>query len=134
MERWLVQRGGNPQNAAWWIFGITLVGGILVITVATWLISAVTVASATATSGRGLVRLVVYYAGQLVLLALIMRVIGSWLGAFRYNRWMRPVYLLTDWIIQPLQKIIPPVGVIDFTPLIAWFGIQMLLKWVVSVL
>ena len=134
MERWLLQRGGNPQNAAWWIFGLTLAGGIAVITVATWLISAAAIASTAATSGRGVVRLLVYYAGQLILLALIVRVIGSWIGAFRYSRWMRPAYLLTDWIIEPLQKIIPPVGMVDLTPLIAWFGIQILLRWVMSVL
>ncbi|MBI4500378.1 MAG: YggT family protein [Gemmatimonadetes bacterium] len=133
-EHWLLKRGGNPQNAAWWIFGIALIGGIVMITLATWIVGALAVASHTATSGRGIVRLIVYYTGQLILLALIIRVIGSWFGAFRFSKWMRPVYLITDWIIEPLRKIIPPVGMIDLTPLIAWFGIQIVLRWVMSVL
>jgi YggT family protein len=127
MEHWLVKNGHNPQNAPLWIFGITLVGGILVITTATWMIRQISFASSSASSGRGIFRLVVYYAGNLILLALIVRVIASWFGQFRYAKWMRPVYLLTDWIIKPLQKIIPPIGMIDITPMIAWFGVQILL-------
>ena len=130
MEALLVRRGGNPQNAAWWIFGIALVGGIVVISVATWLVGAFASAAATATSGRGVFHLIIYYAGQLLMLALIVRVIASWFGAFQYNRWVRPAYLLTDWFIVPLQKIIPPVGGFDLTPLVAWI----VLRWVLSVL
>ena len=72
--------------------------------------------------------MIIYYAGQLLMLALIVRVIASWFGAFQYNRWVRPAYLLTDWFIVPLQKIIPPVGGFDLTPLVAWI----VLRWVLS--
>lgn len=135
VERWLLRQGGNPQHAPWWLLGITVVGGILLITVAQWLVAQLARASFAAHSGpRGLLRLAVYYLGQLVLIALIVRVIASWFSVFRYSRWMRPVYLLTDWIVQPLRRIIPPLGMIDITPLVAWFAIRIVLSWLMGVL
>lgn len=135
VERWVHRRGGNPQNAPWWLLGTVVVGGILLITVAQWLVAQLGRVSFAATGGpRGALRLVVYYTGQLVLIALIVRVIASWLGAFRYSRWMRPVYLLTDWIVEPLRRIIPPIGMIDITPLVAWIAIRIVLSWLMGVL
>jgi YggT family protein len=132
MEHWVVQRGGNPQNAGWWIVGIALVAGILIVTLANALVNQI--AFIGAGGGRSPLWLVVYYAGRLVLLALIVRVIASWFGQFRYSRWMRPVYLLTDWIVEPLKRIIPPVGMFDLSPLVAWFLLQLLLGWLTRIL
>lgn len=134
-ERWVLRRGGNPQNAPWWLLGAVVVGGIVVITVAQWLVVVGARASfAVQTGPRGLLRLVVYYAGQAVLIALIVRVIGSWLGFFRYSRWMRPFYFLTDWIVEPLRRIIPPLGMFDITPLVAWIVIRIALSALMGVL
>ncbi len=135
IEGWLLGRGGNPQQAPWWLVGISLVGGILLITVLQGLGAALAQAFlAVRTGPRGLVRLAVYYAGQLILLALIVRVVASWFGLFRYHRWMRPVYVLTDWIVEPLRRVIPPIGMIDITPLVAWFALQLALGWLLRVL
>jgi YggT family protein len=134
VERRLVKSGGNPQNAGWWVFGVAVVGGIIVVSAAQWIAGQVALMSYAASSPRGFLRLVVFYAGQLVLFAIIARVIGSWLGVGRYNRWMRPAYLLTDWLIEPLRTIIPPLGMFDITPLIAWFGFRFLLGLLLRVL
>ena len=134
VERRLVKSGGNPQNAGWWVFGVAVVGGIVVVSAAQWVAGQVALMSYAASSPRGFLRLVVFYAGQLVLFAIIVRVIGLWLGAGRYNRWMRPAYVLTDWLILPLQKIIPPIGMLDITPLVAWFGFRFLLGLLLRVL
>jgi YggT family protein len=128
LERYLVRRGRNPQNAPWWLLGIVLAGDIALLVVGDWLLATLTATIVAAQAGpRGLARLVVYHAGQLVLLALIVRVVGSWFGAGRYARWMRPVYLLTDWIVRPLQRFVPPLGIVDITPLVAWLLLQLLL-------
>lgn len=125
LERWLLRRGGNPQHAGWWLMGIALVGGILLITLLEWLASALrSFGVASARGPRGVAYLLVFYAGQLIIIALIVRVIGSWLGAGRYNKWVRWSYRLTDWCIEPLRKIIPPIGMIDITPLVVWFLLQ----------
>jgi YggT family protein len=128
IEEWLLGRGGNPQHAGWWLLGATIIGGILIITFSEWLlVQVVRVTSAGASGPRGIARLVVYYAAGVVTIALIARVIGSWFGAGRYNRWMRPAYVLTDWIVNPLRKVVPTIGMIDISPLVAYFLIQFLL-------
>ena len=134
MERWLVRRGKNPQTAPWWLLGITVVGGILVITVSDWVVGTFLQGSAALRSGpRAIIRLLMYYAGQLVILALIIRVIASWFGKGRYNPWIRPTYLLTDWIVEPLRRIVPPIGMFDITPIVAWIVMQVLLSIVLRI-
>ncbi len=135
IETWQLRRGGNPHNAGWWLLGIGLVGGIVGVTVVDWLgMQLVRTAGAASTGPRGILRLFVYYATQLLRLALLIRVAGSWFGAGRYNRWVRWAYTLTDWIVEPLRKIIPPFGMIDFTPLIAWFAILIVRGWLIALL
>jgi len=120
IEYRLVRSGGNPVNAGWWLFGMSL---------AQWIVGQLSRVSYAARGG-GLLRLIVSYAVQVLQLAIIIRVIGSWMGVGRYNRWMRPVYLLTDWILEPLRRIIPPFAMgdmaIDLSPLVA-----LLLLWYV---
>jgi uncharacterized protein YggT (Ycf19 family) len=135
IERWLLNRGGNPQSAPWWLVGFAVVGGILSITLAEWVaFQATQVAGAGREGTRGIVRLLAYYAGWLVMAAILVRVIGSWFGVFRYSRWMRPAYVLTDWIIEPLRKIVPRFGAIDITPIVAWLILQVVLAWLMRVL
>jgi YggT family protein len=135
IEAWLLRRGGNPQQAGWWLLGMTVVGGIVLITVVQWLVAEIGVmAQSTASGPRGILRLVVSYAGRLLLLAIIVRVIGSWFGVGRFNRWMKPAYVLTDWIVQPLRRVIPPIGMIDITPIVAWFLIMVLRGWLLTLL
>ena len=51
VERWLVTRGRNPQDAPWWLLGIVVVGSILGLTVFQWLWA--TVADLTAAGRSG---------------------------------------------------------------------------------
>jgi YggT family protein len=135
VEFWLKKRGGNPRNAVWWLLGSSVVGGILLITVTEWIIVQwARLAMASNAGPRGILRLTVYYAGQILIFALIARVIGSWLGVGRFNRWMRPAYVLTDWIVEPLRKIVPPIGMIDITPLVAWLLLQFALSLVLRII
>lgn len=128
IEQWLVKRGTNPQNAGWWLLGVSVMGGIIAVTMTEWvLLQTLRMASAGARGPGGIVQLVIYYALQLVTIALFVRVIGSWFGKGRHNSWMRPAYLLTDWIVRPLSRIVPRVGMLDITPLVAYF----LLQWLV---
>jgi len=135
IETWLVRRGGNPHQAGIWLVGISVVGGILVVTVIQWLVvQAAGIAQVSVSGPRAIARTLVYYASQLVLLALIVRVIGSWFGKGQFTPWMRPFYVLTDWIVRPLRRIIPPIGMIDITPLVAWFLILVIRPLVLGLL
>ena len=127
LERRMVRQGFNPANAPWWLVGIGVVGGILLITAVQWLANEVAVIMmASEAGGSSIMYLVVNAAFSLLELAIIVRVIGSWIGAGAPTKWMRPFYWLTEWLIAPLRRIIPPVGMFDFTPLVAWLIIMLL--------
>ncbi len=127
IESKILRKGGNPQTAEWWLLGGTIIGGIVVISMAGWILSEFQSLSLAGRQGPGaLLRRAIYYAGRIVSFAIIIRVIGSWFGAARHNRFMRPVYFLTDWIVEPLRRIIPPFGMIDISPLVAYFIIIIL--------
>ena len=135
VEHWLVRRGGNPQHAEWWLFGASLFGGIVLIALATWIVGQVGAVTMVSRQGpRSFFKLMVYGAGQLIQFALMARVVGSWFGGSRYTRWLRPAYVLTDWIVEPLRRWIPPFGMIDMTPMIAWFLIWLIEGWLMGVL
>jgi len=127
IERRILRSGGNPQNAPLWLLGIALVGGIIVVSVAGWLIGMSHTVTVVAHSGpRVIAATLVNWAIGLLMIALLVRVVGSWLGQGRYSKWMRPFYLLTDWMLVPLSRIIPPLGPIDVTPIVAWFLLSLL--------
>jgi YggT family protein len=133
IERRILRAGGNPQSAPWWLIGIAVVGGILVITVVEWLAAqALTVRAAAGVGPRSLVRLAVDWAFNLVTIALIVRILGSWIGASRYTRWMRPFVFLTEWLLAPLRRIVPPLGLFDITPLVAWLLLQLARPYIVG--
>lgn len=127
MEHRLVARGGNPQQAPYWVLGIAVVGGLVLISLLQWLIGYGSAVGYAARGGpRGMMVFLVAAACDLLTLALFIRVIGSWFGIGRWTPWMRPFHVVTDWLIRPLQRIIPPIGMIDFTPIVAYLLIALL--------
>jgi uncharacterized protein YggT (Ycf19 family) len=121
IERRLVRGGGNPVQAGWWLVLGTAVLGLVVIFLAKWLVGVGLDVSAAARGGRGAVfRLAVNWAYLLLVGALIVRVVASWFGMFRYNKWIRPAYVLTDWIVRPLGRVLPQFSGWDWSPLVAW--------------
>ena len=42
--------------------------------------------------------------------------------------------LLTNWIIDPIRRILPPLGLIDFSPLVAWLLLTLVRNFVLSLL
>ena len=42
--------------------------------------------------------------------------------------------LLTDWIVEPIRRILPPLGMIDFSPMVAWLVLSLLRNFVLSLL
>ena len=39
---------------------------------------------------------------------------------------------LTDWLIEPIRRILPPVGMLDFSPLVAWLVLTLVRGFVLS--
>jgi len=120
VERRLVRMGGNPVNAGWWLVVVVAVVGVIFLSVLGWALNTFQIVSWAAESGpRASLALVVTLIYKVLFYAIILRVIAAWLGFFRYSRWMRPVYALTDWLVVPIQRVVPPVGMFDVSPLVA---------------
>lgn len=122
LEKRLLRSGRNPQAAPTWLIGIALVGGILAITLVQWLAQkALMLQAVGAMGGRPLVAVLVSWAFTLVMASLIVRVIASWFGVGPHAKWIRPFVFLTDWLLKPLRRVVPPFGPIDITPIVAYF-------------
>jgi YggT family protein len=135
IEHRILRSGGNPQSAPWWLVGIAVAGGIVLVSGVQWLAAELLTLSAAAGAGPGFaLRIAVDWAFNLVILALVVRIIGSWIGASRYTRWMRPFVFLTEWLLAPLRRFIPPLGMFDITPLVAWFILEIARSYVLRAL
>ena len=135
LERRILRSGGNPQDAPLWLVGIVIAAGLLLLTLVHWLAGFTVTLGVLASSGpRAWTRFVVSGLFTLLMAALIIRVIGSWFGISPYRRSMRPVMALTDWLIDPIRRILPPLGMIDFSPLVAWLLLSLVRTFVLSLL
>jgi YggT family protein len=133
LERRIVRAGGSPQDAPLWLVGVVILGGLLLITLLHWLAGVVVSLRVMAYAGpRAWARLLVDAAFSLLMGAIFIRVIASWLGVSPYNRWMRPVIVATDWIIQPIRRVLPPLGMFDMSPMVAWLILYLVRGFLVS--
>ena len=131
IERKLLGRGGNPQSAPWWLFAIVLLGGLALLELARWLVGMFFNLAYLGQAGpAAILRQLVNWTFQLLIIAIFIRVIASWLGGFRYSKWLRPVYLLTDWLVIPIQRRMPPFGMLDLSPIVAYL-VLMVARWAV---
>jgi YggT family protein len=55
----------------------------------------------------------------LVDLALLLRVLFSWIHPDPYNPFVRLIHQITEPILAPLRRAIPPIGGLDITPMVA---------------
>jgi len=63
---------------------------------------------------------------QLIYILLIIRVILSWIPHDPFNRVISVINQLTDPILNPIKRLLPPLGGIDLSPLVAFFILDML--------
>ncbi len=56
---------------------------------------------------------------RLFTFAVIIRVILSWVSPGGYNPAMALIYTMTDKILRPFRRVIPPLGGLDLSPLFA---------------
>ena len=122
VERIVVRAGGLPSSAPWWSLVFVVVGGILVISALGFVREQLGLVLMAANAGpRGIYRLIVSWLFTVLQLAIVMRVVMSWIhlrpGAW-YARW---AYTLSEPILRPIRNLIPLVGMIDISPIVAWF-------------
>jgi YggT family protein len=54
---------------------------------------------------------------------LLFRALLSWFNLDPYNPVSQFLYRLTEPVLDPIRRILPPVGMIDFSIIVAMFGV-----------
>ena len=134
VETRLVRAGGNPAHAGWWLVAAVAAAGVLLMTLWNWLVdTAYGVAAAFSAGPREAIALAIVVAYTIIVVALWVRVFGSWFGHFRYSRWLRPAYALTDWVVEPIRRVLPPAAGFDWSPLAAWLALWVLKRLLLTI-
>ena len=129
VERMVIRAGGQPASAPWWSLVAVVLGGLALILILQFVGGLLVQLLVAIQRPAMLPVLLVSWALKLVELALIVRVIASWLPMISpYSIWVRWSHPLTNWILNPLRRIVPPLGMVDITPLVAY----VLLAWVLE--
>ena len=135
LERRVINAGGNPQNAPLWLLGLAIGCGLLLLSLTQWLIGTAAGLVLLAQGGvRVWIQVLLSAVFTILMAAILIRVIASWLGIGPYRKWMRPVYALTNWLIDPIRRILPPVGIFDFSPMVAWLVLYVVRGFVLGLL
>ena len=124
VERIVVRAGGLPTSAPWWSLVFVVIGGILLISALTFVREQLALVLVALDYGpRGIYRLVVSWIFTVLQLAILVRVVMSWIhfrpGAW-YSRW---AYTLSEPILRPIRNLIPLIGMVDVSPIVAWFAL-----------
>lgn len=122
VERRVVRAGGLPSSAPWWALVAVVIGGILLIVLLGFVRDQLALLAFAAGAGpAGLYRVLVSWTIGVLQIALLVRVVASWVRISEYSPWVSWSVVLTEPILRPLRSVIPPLGMLDIVPLVAWF-------------
>lgn len=122
IERKVVRAGGNPASAPLWALAAVVIGGIVLLSILDFIrAEIITVMTASRYGAAGIFRLLVSWTFTILKIALLVRVVSSWLPVSPYSRWISWSYRLSEPILAPLRRIVPNIGALDITPIVAYF-------------
>lgn len=132
IERQLVRRGANPQDATLWLLGLSVGAGLIVVSLVRWIFELIyTGIALTQASPRELAIVAVSAAISLLMMAIFIRYLVTWFGVPPTAPWLRPFRWLTDWLIVPIRRVLPPFGIVDASPIAAYFVLYLLRSLIV---
>lgn len=67
-------------------------------------------------------------------LAILAVVILSWISPYQYNPFVSAIYKLTDPLMRRARRWIPPIGVIDISPIAVLLALQLLNTFITKLL
>jgi YggT family protein len=127
VERRVARAGGLPSSAPWWALAAVVLAGIVLLSLLEFLRSQIGFVYESLTGGAGgIARLLITWVFAVVQLALIVRVLHSWIPFRPGAWWWRWSFKITEPILKPLRKVIPLIGMIDITPIVAWFLLSLM--------
>jgi YggT family protein len=122
VERRIVRAGGLPTSAPWWALVFVVVGGIVLITALEFIRGQLAGALFAMEAGpSGLARLFVSWTFGALQVALFARVVSTWFGVSPYAKSIRWAYAMTEWFLAPIRQVLPAMGPLDLSPLVAYF-------------
>lgn len=122
VERAIVRAGGLPSSAPWWTLLFVVITGILLLTALGVVREQVAlVVMALDQGARGLYRLAVSWTFTVLQLAIIVRVVMSWVRLRPTAWYVRWAWRLSEPVLGPVRRIVPLFGGIDVSPIVAWF-------------
>lgn len=126
-ERRVVRMGGVPSQAPWWTVGGVVIGGLVLLAILDFLREQVMLLAATSYAGtQSVLLLLVNWAFMLLKLAIIARVVSSWVGGSPSSRLWGWSFKLTEWLFAPIRRVLPSLGPLDLSPLVAYVLITLL--------
>lgn len=135
IEYRVVRAGGLPSSAPWWALVAVVVTGILVLLGLNFVIGLLQMATGAVLAGPGgLIGLLVSWAFGVLQIALIVRVISSWFRLSEFSGWIRWSVVLTEPILRPIRRFLPNFGMIDISPIVAYFALRFLQVGVLSLM
>ena len=66
---------------------------------------------------------------------LLIRIVGSWFPRFAESRFMHFVSFYTDPYLNLFKKVVPPIGMLDISPMFAFISLQLmevLVHWILK--
>lgn len=127
IERKVVRAGGAPASAPLWALAAVVIGGILLLTVLDVIrLEVITTIVASQEGTTGIFQLLVRWTFNVLKLALIVRVVSSWLPISPHSPWIRWSYSISEPLLAPLRRIVPAFSGFDFTPILAYFILGLL--------
>ena len=132
VERQVVRAGGRATATPWWALVAYVALAALALAAVDMLAAFVREAALTSSlGGKGLLILAVRWGFGFLRIALLVRVLSSWFPGLGASRWTRWAYGATEWMLRPLRRLIPSFGVMDVTPIVAYFALQ-IVQWLVE--
>lgn len=71
---------------------------------------------------------------QVYMVMLLVRILGSWFPELSRYRFMQFLSFYTDPYLNFFRRFIPPLGMFDLSPIVAFFALQIMNKLVIALL
>ena len=127
VERAVVRAGGNPVMAPFWALALAVLGGIVLISLLEFVRDQLVFGMSASQSGIGGMGVVLlHWLFQIMRLALLVRVVCSWVRVSPFSKWVRWAFVLTEPLLRPLRQVIPTIGMVDITPIVLYFVLGLL--------
>lgn len=126
VERQVIRAGGHASATPWW-------GLVAYVVVAALVLAAIDMMSglmreaalASSIGGAGILILLVRWSFAFLRFALLIRVLSSWFPRMNNSPYIRWSFGATEWMLRPMRAVIPSLGLVDITPIVAYFALML---------